>query len=109
MDFEASATDKDRLAFLYLPSAAYTLGAGMNSLGTLGGSESVGMDINNSGQVVGGAQNVSGNFRPFRWANGTMTDLGTLGGEHFLVDHRSEAINSSGTVCGRPYPAAGAQ
>ena len=106
LDFTGPPTN--RLAFLYLPVAAYTLSAGMNSLGTLGGSQSVGMDINDSGQVVGGAQNASGNFRPFRWELGTMTNLGTLGGESTRPVHRAEAINAFGDTVGRSYTAAGA-
>ncbi|MBI4719435.1 MAG: hypothetical protein HY763_16690 [Planctomycetes bacterium] len=105
MDFASYTTN--RLAFLYLPSAAYGLGAGMNSLGTLGGTQSVAMDINASGRVVGGAQNASGYFRPFRWNSGTMTDLGTLGGDSVLPDHRGEAVNSSGNICGRSYNSSG--
>ncbi len=96
-----------RAAFLYLPAPAYTLGAGMNNLGNLGGVPSVAMDINDSGQVVGGAQNASGDMRPFRWANGTMTDLGTLGGESERITHRANAINSSGDVAGTSYTAGG--
>jgi probable HAF family extracellular repeat protein len=80
----------------------------MNSLGTLGGTESVAMDINDSGRVVGGAQNASGYFRPFRWNTGTMTDLGTLGGDSVVLDHRAEAVNSFGSIAGRSYTAAGA-
>ncbi|MBI3833279.1 MAG: hypothetical protein HY287_03000 [Planctomycetes bacterium] len=99
----------NRLAFIYLPVAAYGLGTGMSSLGTLGGTQSVAIKINDSGQVAGGAQNGSGNFRPFRWANGTMTDLGTLGGESTVVDHRGEAINSSGKVAGRSYTSGGSK
>jgi len=99
---------KSRLAFLYLPAPAYTLSAGMNSLGTLGGTQSVAMDISDSGRVVGGAQNAGGNFRPFRWNTGTMTDLGTLGGNSVKVDHRAEAVNSSGNIAGRSYTAGGA-
>ena len=106
-NFVFASRPDDRLAFIYLPSAAYTLSAGMSSLGTLGGDQSVGMDINDAGQVVGGAQNGSGNFRPFRWASGTMTDLGTLGGESTLNIHRGEAINSAGNVAGRSFTAGG--
>ncbi len=106
MDF--TLPPSNRLAFLYLPAPAYTLGAGMNSLGTLGGTQSVGMDINDSGRVVGGAQNASGNYRPFRWNSGTMTDLGTLGGDSVLPSHRAEAVNTSGNIAGRSYTAAGA-
>ena len=101
-----------RLAFIYLPAPAYTLGAGMTSLGTLGGLQSVATDINDSGQAVGGAQDGNGpnlrNMRPFRWANGVMTDLGTLGGESESTLHRAEAINSSGDVVGLSYTAGGA-
>ncbi|UCC32426.1 MAG: DUF3466 family protein, partial [Phycisphaerales bacterium] len=101
------APSTDRLAFIYLPSAAYGLPAGINSLGTLGGHQSVATDINDSGQVVGGAQAANSYIRPFRWANGTMTDLGTLGGENGDVLHRAEAINSSGDVVGMSYTAGG--
>jgi len=80
----------------------------MNSLGTLGGTQSVAMDINDSGQVVGGAQDGSDNMRPFRWANGTMSDLGTLGGESAAVTHRAEAINGSGHLVGQSNTAGGA-
>lgn len=99
---------RNRLAFIYLPSPAYTLPAGINSLGTLGGQESQAFGINDSGQVVGGAQDSSGNMRPFRWANGTMTDLGTLGGSSRSVLHRAEAINSSGDVVGLSFTSGGA-
>jgi len=101
------APPRDRLAFIYLPAPAYTLGAGINSLGTLGGAESVAMDINDSGQVVGGSQDSSHNMRPFRWANGVMTDLGNLGGEDVRITHRANAINSSGDVVGQSYTAGG--
>lgn len=97
-----------RLAFLYLPVGAYSLSAGMNSLGTLGGTQSVAMDISDSGRVVGGAQNAGGNYRPFRWNTGTMTDLGTLGGDSVRPDHRAEAVNSSGNIAGRSYTAGAA-
>jgi|GEM_PF-1368429 len=97
-----------RLAFIYLPAPAYTLGAGMTSLGTLGGDESIAADINDTGQVVGGAQDFSGNYRPFRWQNGTMSDLGTLGGDSVRPDHRAQAINNSGDIAGRSYTAGGA-
>ncbi len=99
----------NRIGFIYLPSGAHGLSSGMNSLGTLGGTQSEAFGINNSGQVVGGAQNASGNWRPFRWQNGTMTNLGTLGGETIVADHRAEAINTSGDVCGRSYTAAAAK
>lgn len=101
------APPTDRLAFIYLPAPAYTLGAGINSLGTLGGHQSVAIDINDSGQVVGGAQAAGGYIRPFRWANDMMTDLGTLGGESGSILHRAQAINTSGDVVGMSYTAGG--
>ncbi|MBU0617593.1 MAG: hypothetical protein KKI02_07740, partial [Planctomycetes bacterium] len=104
----------DWLAFFYLPSPAHGLPAGLNSLGTLGGNSSVARDVNDSGQVVGGAQNSSSNMRPFLWlptpAYGLpagMNDLGTLGGDSPRIIHRAQAINSSGEVIGLSYTAAG--
>jgi len=108
LDFD-SPQEAERQAFLYLPADAYGLGSGMNLLGTLGGEESVATDINDSGQVVGGAENAGGEWRPFLWANGTFTNLGTLGGETVTLDHRAEAVNVTGEVCGRSYTAAGAK
>jgi probable HAF family extracellular repeat protein len=105
--YNSGTPPTDRLAFIYLPAPAYTLGAGINSLGTLGGYHSVAMDINDSGQVVGAAENASEYMRPFRWQNGTMTDLGTLGGEIGFITHRANAINSSGDVVGMSYTAGG--
>ncbi len=105
--YNSGTPPTDRLAFIYLPAPAYTLGAGINSLGTLGGYHSVAMDINDSGQVVGGSENASEYMRPFRWQNGSMTDLGTLGGEIGSVTHRANAINSSGNIVGTSYTASG--
>jgi len=107
--FDFKSPSVFRLAFIYLPSPAYSKAAGIHSLGTLGGNQSVATAINDSGQVAGGAQNGSGNFRPFRWQNGTMTNLGTLGGESIRADHRAEAINSSGNVAGLSYTAGAAK
>lgn len=38
-----------------------------------------------------------------------MSDLGTLGGDSINSDHRAEAINNLGDVCGRSYTAASAR
>src|SRR6185503_8338083 len=59
--------------------AAYTL----TDLGTLGGSTSGALAINEAGQVVGLAS-IAGDVEnhAFVWEGGVMTDLGTFGGSY---------------------------
>jgi probable HAF family extracellular repeat protein len=79
----------------------------MRDLGSLGGSESVGQAINNSGEVAGwsyigdGNSEDGGTTHAFTHLNGQMTDLGTLlpGGVS-----RASAINDSGAVAGASTP-----
>jgi probable HAF family extracellular repeat protein len=88
----------------------------MVDLGALGGNVSNGQSINNRGQVVGFATNaipdaysfyyalVQGSSngtqtRAFLWQNGTMKDLGTLGGP----DGNSFFVNEGGQVSGSSY------
>ncbi len=52
--------------------------------------------INDAGQVVGGSYDASANFHAFLWQNGSMQDLGTLGGDYSAA----EAINENGQVVG---------
>ena len=52
----------------------------VTDLGSLGGGSSVGLDINNSGQVTGYSTLPSGATHAFLYSGGVMTDLGTLGG-----------------------------
>lgn len=86
-----SAVGDDMHAFLY-DSAA------MLDLGVLGNGQlsTVANDINDSGQVVGHSFGVTTNNRPFLYSNGTMTNLGTLGGNF----GNANGINSAGDVVG---------
>ncbi len=113
MDF-GLPTD-NRVAFLYLPSPAYSLSAGMNSLGTLGGNQSTGFDLNDSGETVGGAQLSGAQMVPFLWLpsaayglSAGMNSLGTLGGTSASILHRAQAINSSAEVVGLSFTSVGA-
>ena len=95
------------------PAAAATTYT-ITDLGSLGGGIAHGLAINASGQVTGdsvSSQLVQVPCPPrygvpqkcfrhpdhaFAWSNGTMTDLGTLGG----LDSQGVAINGSGEVVG---------
>ena len=52
----------------------------MINLGTLGGNYSHAQDINEKGQIVGISETLTGDRHAFLWQNGSMIDLGTLGG-----------------------------
>jgi probable HAF family extracellular repeat protein len=96
------------------PAAAATTYT-ITDLGSLGGGAAHGLAINASGQVTGdsvSSQLVQVPCPPkygvpqkcfthpdhaFVWSNGTMTDLGTLGG----LDSQGVAINGSGQVVGQ--------
>ena len=65
-------------------------------LGSLGGNYSVGLDINNSGQVTGYSDTALGYTHAFLYSGGVMTDLGTLGGKVSF----GRSINDSGQVVG---------
>lgn len=65
---------------------------------TLGGSESVALDINDHGQVVGQAL-IKGDSvaHAYLWSNGEMTDLGSLGENY---SSSAWAINNNGEIVG---------
>jgi probable HAF family extracellular repeat protein len=69
----------------------------MTDIGTLGGANSRGLGINNSGQITGYADTGGGFYHAFLYGGGGMTDLGTL-----PYDSYSEGfgINNSGQVTG---------
>jgi probable HAF family extracellular repeat protein len=69
----------------------------VTDLGTLGGSASQALGLNDRGQVVG-LSSVPGDaeFHMFLWRRGKMIDLGTLGGPNSV----GWSINNSGEVVG---------
>ncbi len=100
----AERTDGRFHAFLWRNGVMRDLGALPNPILT----SSRAMDINEAGQVVGFslADDVAGGGsgdHAFLWQNGTMLDLGTLGGR----SSRALDINRSGVVVGHAQNAAG--
>jgi probable HAF family extracellular repeat protein len=85
----------------------------MTTLGTLGGSDSRAFAINNLGQIVGqsrltgDARDPQGNpiVHAFRWNNGGLTDLGTLGG----FSSAALDINDKGQIVGWSQTSNGAR
>lgn len=67
--------------------------------------DSVGRDLNNTGDVVGLAYTLSGAVRAFRYRDGAMVSLGTLGGEF----SDAQAVNDKGEVVGVSTLGGGAQ
>lgn len=86
-------------AFRWQPQGAQQHAAqqgGMLDLGTLGGDGSLGIAINQAGQIAGYADIEDGSFHAFVHDGAKMTDLGTLGGRTSYAT----GINNSGMVVG---------
>jgi probable HAF family extracellular repeat protein len=71
-------------------------GDGTNDLMLDLGQDRIPSALNNAGQVVGDF----GSGYLFRWDNGVITDLGTLGGGVSATDSAATAINDAGQVTG---------
>jgi probable HAF family extracellular repeat protein len=101
--------------FFLIPGATqarafrWTKSKGMQDLGTLGGTDSTALFINDRGQINGWSfTNTTPNsvptlcganiptMDPFLWENGKMTDLGSLGG----TCGQSNGLNNRGQVAG---------
>jgi len=87
--YDANPSSMGVYAFLYSDGVK-------TKLGSIGGTASGALAINNSGQVVGQALTYEGRDHAFLYSDGVMIDLGTFGGNYSTAWD----INSSGQVVG---------
>jgi len=73
---------------------------GRFSAALLAGQASIATAINNLGEIVGSSQRSDGTVASFFWENGTMHDIGRVGGDD---RGRAWAINDLGEVVGLSY------
>src|SRR4051812_28464175 len=84
---------------------SWTAATGMVDLGTLGSRYTYASDVNESGQIVGYANNAS-SLRAFTWTKEDgMVDIGTLGGASAMA----VAVNDAGQVVGSSSTPGGQQ
>jgi probable HAF family extracellular repeat protein len=85
----------------------FVITAKTTDLGTLGGTQSEALGINNSTQVVGWSYLPSGEQRAFLWTKaGGMQNLGTLGGNSsmaYAINDNGQVAGSSGTPSGETH------
>src|SRR6266568_4995963 len=68
----------------------------ITDLGTLGGSYSEAVAVNDHGQVIGLSTTANNEYHSFLRSDGVMTDLGSLGGTYTVAT----AINNHGQIVG---------
>ena len=89
----------------FVRGVVYSTADGTSTLLSLGGTQSAALAINSSGQVTGWStlpDNVTAHA--FRWSEGTLEDLGTLGGDGHSIGN---AIDEDGRVVGRATTSSG--
>ncbi len=91
-------------AFVWTPTTPNGTSGAMSDLGTIGGNDSYGWDINAIGQVTGFSEGVAFLWSPTtpNGASGSMVPLGTPD-DRFVS---GQGINDSGQVAGSAYPPA---
>lgn len=100
--------------FIGLAAASTALATPMytiTDLGTLGGTQSQGFGINDSGQVSGDAFKVpgGGTNRAFLYDGSSMNDLGTLNPSSSLSTSFGRGINNLGQTVGRSFRSDGTE
>jgi probable HAF family extracellular repeat protein len=76
---------------------------GIIDLGTLGGSYSYPIAINDADQVTGYAATSSSYYNAFLWQSGVMTNLGCISNTNGYCYSQGTALNASGQVTGWTY------
>lgn len=101
----AIASAKQGLA--WIDRACVLVNGTLTTLGTLGGSNSYALGINDAGEVVGSSQiGGDGTSHAFRWNGGGLVDLGTLGGsmsQAYAINNKREIVGTAESADGRAH------
>jgi probable HAF family extracellular repeat protein len=86
-------------------SYVWQVGGEITELGGLPGTTTVGVDINNQGQIVGHSRIANGYLQAFLWEDGEMTYLGNLGRDSNAtnINERGQVIGNSSTADGKVH------